>query len=98
MKRFEYLEPTNLDETCSLLSKYKEKAKMLAGGQSLVVLLKQRIFTPDYIINIKNLKELEYIRDGGNSLKIGALTTHRAIETSPLLKDRLPILSILHVR
>lgn len=93
MKRFEYLEPASLKEACSLLSKYKEKAKIIAGGQSLVVLLRTRIFTPDYIINIKNLQKLEYIRDGGDSLRIGALTTHRALETSPLVKDRFPMLA-----
>ena len=93
MKRFEYVEPASLKEACSLLSKYKDEAKVIAGGQSLVVFLRQRIFTPGYLINIKNLKELDYIRDGGGSLKIGALTTHRTLETSPVVRDRLPVLA-----
>ncbi len=92
MQPFEYLEPSSLKEACSLLSKYKERAKIIAGGQSLVVLLRQRLIAPNYIVNIKNLQELQYIRDGGDSLRIGALTTHRAIETSPLIKDRFPSL------
>ena len=55
MKPFEYLEPRSLDEACSLLSKYKGEAKILAGGQSLVSLLKHRLISPSYIINIKGL-------------------------------------------
>lgn len=92
MKRFEYLEPTTVEKACSLLSQHKEKANILAGGQSLVVLLKTRVISPDYIINIKNLKELDYIRDNGKSVKIGTLTTHRTLETSPLIKQRFPVL------
>jgi len=75
-----------------LLSKYKESAKIIAGGQSMVVLLRQRLIEPDYLIDIKNLQELEYIRDNGDSLRIGALTTHRDVEKSSLIKERLPIL------
>jgi carbon-monoxide dehydrogenase medium subunit len=86
------LEPESLKEACTLLSKHKEEAKLIAGGQSLVPLLKGRYIVPDYVISIKNLHELEYIREEGNCLRIGALTVHRAIETSPIIKDKLPVL------
>lgn len=89
---YELLEPESLKEACSLLSEYKERAKLIAGGQSLVPLLKGRYILPDYVISLKNLRELEYIREDGNCLRIGALTIHRAIETSPLIKDKLPVL------
>jgi len=89
---YELLEPESLKEACSLLSEYKERAKLLSGGQSLVPLLKGRYILPDYVISLKNLHELEYIREDGNCLKIGALTIHRAIETSQLIKDKLPVL------
>ncbi|MDP2916765.1 MAG: xanthine dehydrogenase family protein subunit M [Dehalococcoidia bacterium] len=92
MHGFKYLEPAGVEEACSMLSKHKGKAHILAGGQSLVVLLKTRVARPDYIVNIKNLKELDYIRDDGKSVKIGALTTHRTLETSPLIIERFPVL------
>ncbi len=92
MKPFEYLEPRDLAEACKLLSEHKEEAKIIAGGQSLVPMLKQRLITPQYVINIKGLTELDYIKDDHGGMKLGALTTHRAIETSPLIKERFPIL------
>ncbi len=93
MKTFEYLDPTSLEDACSMLSQHKGDAKMIAGGQSLMALLKLMLISSNYIINIKNLDELEYIDNNGDSLKIGALTTHRAIETSPLVKERFPVLT-----
>jgi CO/xanthine dehydrogenase FAD-binding subunit len=53
MVRFELLEPKNLSETCSLLAEYKEKAKIIAGGQGLLPLLKHWQIVPKYLINIK---------------------------------------------
>ena len=95
MNTFEYLEPKSLEEACSFLSKHKEDAKILAGGQNLLVLLKQRRIKPKYLIDIKGLSEMEYIRDEDDVLKLGALTTHRAIETSNLVRERLPMLAEL---
>ncbi len=89
---YELLEPQSLEEACSLLAKHKEDAKLLAGGQSLVPLLKGRYILPDYVINLKNLHELEYIRNDGDRIRIGALTIHRNLETSPIIKDKLPVL------
>ncbi len=93
MRPFEYFNPTSLNEACSLMSKYKDEAKVVAGGQSLLPMLKQRLPGPKYIINIKGLSELEYINDQQDCVKIGALTIHRDIETSPLIKKRFPLLS-----
>jgi carbon-monoxide dehydrogenase medium subunit len=95
MVRFELLEPRNLTETCSLLAEYKEKAKIIAGGQGLLPLLKHRQIAPQYLINIKNLSGLEYIIGGRSNLRIGALTTNRAIEASALIKQRHPMLADL---
>ena len=92
MKPFEYIRPKSLAEALSLLSEHREEAKIIAGGQSLIPQLKLRVLAPKFIIDVKNLQELSYIRDDRDSLRIGALTTHRAIETSPLVKDRFPIL------
>lgn len=93
MRPFEYLQPENLEEACSLLSRYRGEAKLLAGGHSLLILLKHRLVSPRYIIDLKNLRALEYISNGQGSIRIGALTTHRAIELSPLIKAKLPILA-----
>lgn len=92
MRPFEYLEAANLDQACHLLSEYKDKAKILAGGQSLLPILKQRIISPGYLISIKSLHELEYISKNGAGIGIGALTTHHAIETSSLIKEKFPML------
>jgi carbon-monoxide dehydrogenase medium subunit len=78
-----------------LLAEYKGKAKIIAGGQGLFPLLKHRQVTPEYLINIKNLPDLEYIIDDRSNLRIGALTTNRAIEVSDLIKQRHPMLADL---
>lgn len=93
MVRFELLEPRNLSEACSLLAEHKEKAKIIAGGQGLLPLIKHRQITPKYIINIKGLPGLEYIDNSGGSLRIGALATNRAIEVSALVKQKHPMLA-----
>ncbi len=94
MRDFEYFKAKKVQKACALLAKYKDEAKVLAGGQSLVTLMKERMISPAYIIDIKGISELDYIRfDKKNGLKIGALTTHRAIETSALIQKEFPVLS-----
>lgn len=92
MSYFKFLEPKSLKEACELLSKYKEKAKLIAGGQSLVPLLKGGYIHPEYIIDLKNLSELDYINKNATCIKIGAMTTHRTLETSPIVNKRFPVL------
>jgi carbon-monoxide dehydrogenase medium subunit len=91
--RFDVLEPKTLAEAFSLLADYKDDAKIIAGGQNLLVLIKQRRVNPRYLINIKGLNELEYIKDCDDVLRIGALITHRTIELSSLIRARHNILS-----
>jgi carbon-monoxide dehydrogenase medium subunit len=89
MNTFEYMPAKTVKEACELLSKYGEKAKILGGGQSLVNLMKQDFVSPSYIIDIKEISDLDYIRyDEKDGLRIGALTTHRSLETSPLVQDK----------
>jgi carbon-monoxide dehydrogenase medium subunit len=92
MKRFDYLTPKSVEEAYSFLSDHKEEAKIIAGGQSLIPQLKLRVLAPKFVVDIKNLTDLEYIRESQDSLKIGALTTHRRIETSEVIKKRFPVL------
>ena len=93
MRTLEFLEPKTLKEACLLSSKYKEEARLIAGGQSLVPILQQRLIAPKYLINIKDLPGLEYIKETDDGLKIGALTTESAIETSYTIKQKFPILA-----
>jgi carbon-monoxide dehydrogenase medium subunit len=92
MRPFEYLEPGSLNEACLMLSELKEDAKIIAGGQSMLPILKQRLIAPRYIISIKHLSDLSYTTAERDQVRIGALTTHRTVETSPLIKKRFPIL------
>ena len=93
MKPAEFLEPETLQEACSLLSKYKEEAKLVASGQSLIPMLQQRLITPKYLISTKNLPGLDYIKEDNDALRIGALTTQRTIETSEVVRRRSPLLA-----
>ncbi len=93
MREFEYLRMNTLQEACSLLSEHKDEAKVLAGGQSLLTLLKLNMISPSYLIDIKFIPELNYMDfDEKEGLKMGALTTHRTVEKSPLLKEKFPVL------
>lgn len=94
MKDFEYFSASSLQEACSLISQYKDVGKVLAGGQSLITLLRQKLISPTCLIDIKGLKELDFIEfDKKSGLRIGALTTHRAIEKSPLVQEKYDVLS-----
>lgn len=93
MKDFEYFAARTVEEACSLLSQSKGEAKLLAGGQSLLTVMRMKLISPSYLVDIKGISDLDYITfDGKEGLRIGALTTHRAIERSPLLKRRFPVL------
>ncbi|PIV20042.1 MAG: xanthine dehydrogenase family protein subunit M [Deltaproteobacteria bacterium CG_4_8_14_3_um_filter_45_9] len=94
MRDFEYLPTKTIKEACSLISQYKEEGKILAGGQSLITLLRQKLISPSYLIDIKGISELNYITfDEKNGLRMGALTTHRAIEKSPIIQKKYNVLS-----
>jgi CO/xanthine dehydrogenase FAD-binding subunit len=91
---FEYFAPKSVKEALSLLSKCKEEAKIIAGGQSMLVVMKQRLLTPEYLIDVKGISDLDYINyDEKQGLRIGALTIHRAIEKSPIIQEHFGVLS-----
>lgn len=89
---FEYHRPAALEEALSLLAELGEEAKVLGGGQSLVPLMKLRLARPRHLIDLGGLEGLSYIRDRGDRIAIGALTTHAEIEESELLKRKCPLL------
>jgi aerobic carbon-monoxide dehydrogenase medium subunit len=90
---FEYFAPGTLKEALELLEKYGDDCKVICGGQSLLIILRQGLIQPAYIIDIKGVSELDYIkRDSKKGLKIGAITTHRAIEKSTMIRKSYPVL------
>ena len=94
MRDFEYFEPSNIAEAVSLLVKYNGQAKLMAGGTDVVVRLKHDSVKPKYIVNIGSISDLDYITvDDKKGIRIGALTTMRALEKSQELQEACPILS-----
>jgi carbon-monoxide dehydrogenase medium subunit len=94
MKDFEYFAPKTIEESLSLLSQYREEAKIIAGGQSLLVVMRQGLLAPEYVVDIKGINVLDYMTfDEREGLRIGALTTHRTIEKSPIIQKSFEVLS-----
>jgi len=94
MKNFDYLEPTTVAEACALLKQHGGEAKVFAGGAHLTILMKQGLLAPKALVNIKKIPELKGIRyDAKEGLSIGALVTHREVETSALVREKFPVLS-----
>ena len=94
--RFEYFRPTSISEALSLLSKYQDDAKPLAGGQSLVSMMKLRLANPKYVVDLGGIDSLNYIREEEveekNYIAIGAMTTYSQIKESALLRSKCPLL------
>ncbi len=89
---FEYQAPKSLDEALRLLGRHGDEAKILAGGHSLLPLMKLRLASPRYVIDIGHLRGLDYIREDGDQIAIGALTTHAQVAASELLREKCPLL------
>ena len=92
--RFEYLQPVTIEQAISLLTKHDGKAKVIAGGTDLVVQMRRKEVRPQYVVDIAGIPGLDYINyDEKQGLRIGALTTIRALETSNELQQRYPVIS-----
>jgi aerobic carbon-monoxide dehydrogenase medium subunit len=93
VKNFDYLEPTTVAEACALLKQHSGEAKVFAGGSHLTILMKQGLYQPKALVNIKRIPELKGIRfDSTDGLIVGALVTHRELEMSALVKEKFPVL------
>src|SRR5439155_26098112 len=92
-KSFEYHAPKSVAEASSLAEKYGTDAKFLAGGQSLIPLMKLRLLSPSHLIDLGRIPGLSYIRDEGHDLAIGALVRMGEIARSDLVRRHCPILS-----
>jgi CO/xanthine dehydrogenase FAD-binding subunit len=91
--RFDYLAPGSVDEAVELLARHGERAKVLAGGQSLVPLLNFRLVRPEFLVDLNRIGALVGIREDDGHLEIGAMTRQRAVERSPLVRARCPLLA-----
>ncbi|MSQ09145.1 MAG: xanthine dehydrogenase family protein subunit M [Dehalococcoidia bacterium] len=90
---FQYHAPSSVEEACRLLAKYKGGAKLLAGGHSLLPLVKLRLATPEALIDLSRIKGLSYVKAGRKGLAIGAMTTYYDIESSDVVKKAAPVLA-----
>ena len=91
---FDYQAPATLEEAVSLLASDLEGAKILAGGHSLIPAMKLRLAQPQLLVDIARIKSLAYIREEGDTILIGATTTHYQLESSDLLKKICPLLPL----
>lgn len=89
---FEYFAPTTLDEALEILERFGDEAKVLAGGQSLIPLLKLRVAAPSALVDINRIEGLGELGERDGQLRIGALVRHRTCERSDLLKERYGVL------
>jgi carbon-monoxide dehydrogenase medium subunit len=92
MKKFDYLKPKTLEEALSLLNQQGKKAKLIAGGTDVIVLIKQKTMAPDILISLRGIPGLDQIQYNG-TLRIGALVTHRAIEKSEVIRKEFSALA-----
>jgi carbon-monoxide dehydrogenase medium subunit len=90
--RFEYTAPSTLEEVISALSERGDEAKVLAGGQSLIPLMKLRFATPEFLVDLNGVPDLDHIEEREGELRIGALVRHKACEKSDLLRGRYRLL------
>jgi aerobic carbon-monoxide dehydrogenase medium subunit len=89
---FEYVRPSSVDGALSALAEHGDEAKLLAGGHSLLPMMKLRLATPAVLIDIARIPELAYIREDGDAIAIGAATRHADVVDSPLLASAAPLL------
>jgi aerobic carbon-monoxide dehydrogenase medium subunit len=90
---FDYFAPQSLDEAVALLAEHGDEAKILAGGQSLIPAMRFRIAAPAILVDINGLPNMEYLRAENGHLAIGALTRESALDDSPLVHERFPLLA-----
>jgi carbon-monoxide dehydrogenase medium subunit len=92
---FDFVRADTADHAVALLAEHGEDAKLLAGGMSLLPLMKLRLATPSVLVDVGRLRDLSYVRDAGDHLAIGALTRHRDLETDALVQRECGVLSAI---
>ncbi|ADU51605.1 carbon monoxide dehydrogenase, medium subunit [Thermaerobacter marianensis DSM 12885] len=89
---FDYVAPQTVAEAVQLLRRHGDEAKVIAGGQSLIPMLRFRLLEPALLVDINRIEELAYFREEGGFLRLGALTRHSDVEFAPGLERRYPLL------
>ena len=89
---FEYFTPNTLSEAIALLEEHGDEAKILSGGHSLIPMMRYRLASPEKIVDINGIPDLDYIKEEDGYLKIGGLTREVALEDSPLIREKYPLL------
>jgi carbon-monoxide dehydrogenase medium subunit len=92
IRSFELLEPRSLPEASGLLTEYGDDARVIGGGTTLVILMKQRALHYPYLVDLRLIPGLGEMKREPDGLCIGALVTHRAVETSPVIREKFPVL------
>lgn len=90
---FDYQRAGSVDEAIELLASHGDDAKLLAGGHSLLPLMKLRLAQPTVLVDIGRIGDLSYVTDGGGSVRIGALTRHHDVASSDLVREQVPLLA-----
>ncbi|HAF67527.1 MAG TPA: carbon monoxide dehydrogenase [Acidimicrobiaceae bacterium] len=90
---FDYQKANSSEEAIALIVEHGDEAKLLAGGHSLIPMMKLRLAVPSVLVDIGGVEDLSYINDSGDYIAIGALTKHRQLETSGLLLAECPLLA-----
>jgi carbon-monoxide dehydrogenase medium subunit len=85
--QFEYLAPTTVEEALAALAEHGDDAKVIAGGQSLLPVLRMRLNAPEVVIDLGRIESLRGVRDDGDALVIGAMTTHHDVQHDPLVRE-----------
>lgn len=94
IEELEFLEPDSLQEAAALLAQYGDEAKAIAGGQTLIPMLWQRLLTPRYLVSLRGINELKSMeKHRQGSLRIGAGVTHGMIESSQMVREEWPLLA-----
>lgn len=91
---FDYFRPGSVQDAIALLEEHGENAKLLAGGHSLLPIMKLRLAEPDAIIDIARIDDLRGVQEVADGVSIGALTTHRQLTSDPLIDRHVPLLAV----
>ena len=92
MNAFQYHTPATLDEALSLLDRHGESATLIAGGTALLLFMKQRLVQPEHLVSLQRVPDLGGIAQSTGGIRLGAMVTHRAVETSPVVASTTPLL------
>ena len=90
---FDYVAPTSVEEALAALQQHGDDAKILAGGQSLIPVMRLRLAAPSTVVDLGRVQELRGVRDDGDAIVIGAMTTHAAVLEDPLIKQHAPLIA-----